>query len=342
MADDLLRIERDGALAVLTFEDPERLNAMTEAMGHALRAAVDQLGGDPGVRAAVLTGAGRAFSAGGDLDLIESMAKAGAASPGGAVREHNRAFMERFYRLYLSVRELPFPTLAAIHGPAIGAGLCVALGCDLRVAARDAKLGLNFVRLGIHPGMGATWTLPRLVGPARAAELLFTGRIVDGAEAERIGLVNRAVARDEVLPCTLGMAREIAESAPLPVRAPSRLSPARSARASTSSFASRPSNSRATTRAATSRKASARRARSADRASRAADPQDRGCPARNGSWRACRRGACGPRAEEPPLLARRGLVGAAAADRPGPGLSATVARYASASTGPAISVALKK
>jgi len=218
MADPLLRVERDGALAVLTFQDPARLNAMTEAMGHALRAAVDELSADPALRAAVLTGAGRAFSAGGDLDLIESMAKAGAASPGGAVREQNRTFMERFYRLYLSVRELPFPSVAAIHGPAIGAGLCVALGCDIRIAAREAKLGLNFVRLGIHPGMGSSWTLPRLVGPARAAELLYTGRILDGAEAERIGLVNRAMARDEVLPATLAMAREIAESAPLPVR----------------------------------------------------------------------------------------------------------------------------
>jgi enoyl-CoA hydratase len=126
--------------------------------------------------------------------------------------------MERFYRLYLSVRDLPFPTVAAIGGPAIGAGLCVALGCDVRVAARDAKLGLNFVRLGIHPGMGATFALPRLVGPALAAELLFTGRAVDGAEAERIGLVNRAVERAEVLPTALALAREIAASAPLAVR----------------------------------------------------------------------------------------------------------------------------
>jgi enoyl-CoA hydratase len=218
MAAPLVRLERDGPIAVLTFQDPDRLNAMTEAMGRALRAAVDELRGENALRAMVLTGAGRAFSAGGDLDLIEAKARAGAASPGGAVREENRAFMERFYGLYLSVRELPFPTVAAIQGPAIGAGLCVALACDLRVAAREAKLGLNFVRLGIHPGMGACWTLPRLVGPARAAELLFTGRILDGSEAERIGLVNQAVARDEVLPTALALAREIAESAPLPVR----------------------------------------------------------------------------------------------------------------------------
>jgi enoyl-CoA hydratase len=218
MGESLLRVERDGAIALLTFDDPPRLNAMTEAMGQALRAAVESLRSDAALRAAVLTGAGRAFSAGGDLDLIEAKGRAGAGSPGGEVREANRAFMERFYRLYLSVRELPFPTLAAINGPAIGAGLCVALACDLRVAARDAKLGLNFVRLGIHPGMGASWTLPRLVGPALAAELLFTGRLLGGEEAERIGLVNRAVAREEVLQVTLGLAREIAASAPLPVR----------------------------------------------------------------------------------------------------------------------------
>ena len=214
----LLRVDREGAVAILTFDDRARLNAMTEAMGQALRAAVDGLRGDQSLRAAVLTGAGRAFSAGGDLDLIEAKARDGSASPGGAVREENRAFMERFYGLYLSVRELPFPTVAAIHGAAIGAGLCVALGCDLRVAARDAKLGLNFVRLGIHPGMGASWTLPRLVGPARAAEILFTGRIFGGEEAERIGLVNRALPREEVLPASLDLARQIAASAPLPVR----------------------------------------------------------------------------------------------------------------------------
>jgi len=218
MSSPLLRVERDGDVALVTFQDPDRLNAMTEAMGLALRDAALALRDDGSLRAAVLTGAGRAFSAGGDLDMIEAKARRAAESPGGAVREENRAFMERFYRLYLSVLDLPFPTVAAIGGAAIGAGLCVALGCDVRVAARDAKLGLNFVRLGIHPGMGATFALPRLVGPARAAELLFTGRSVDGAEAERIGLVNRAVERAEVLPTALELAREMAASAPLAVR----------------------------------------------------------------------------------------------------------------------------
>jgi len=154
--------------------------------------------------------------------MIEAKARAGAADPGGPARAANQRFMREFYGLFLSVRDLPCPSVAAVHGAAIGAGLCVALACDLRVAARDAKLGLNFARLGIHPGMGATWTLPRLVGPARAAELLFTGRTLEGAEAERIGLVNRAVAADEVRGAALDLAREIAAAAPRAVRAAKR------------------------------------------------------------------------------------------------------------------------
>jgi enoyl-CoA hydratase len=222
MADPLVQIERDCGVAVLVLNDPERLNAMTEAMGQALSAAVAGLAADAAVRAVVLTGAGRAFSAGGDLDLLERMARDGNASPGGDTRRAHEAFMGRFYRLFLKVRALPQPTLAAVNGPAIGAGCCVALGCDLRLAAREAKLGLNFDRLGIHPGMAATWTLPRIVGPAHAAELLYTGRILDGAEAERIGLVNRAVPREALRDEALALARSIADAAPIAVRATKR------------------------------------------------------------------------------------------------------------------------
>jgi enoyl-CoA hydratase/carnithine racemase len=214
----LVLLERDGDVAILTLNDPDRLNAMSEAMGQALAERVDALAADASLRAVVLTGAGRAFSAGGDLDLLERMARAGNASPGGETRAAQQAFMGRFYRLFLRLRALPQPTLAAVNGPAIGAGCCVTLGCDLRIAAREAKLGLNFARLGIHPGMAATWTLPRLVGPAHAAELLLTGRILDGVEAERIGLVNRAVPGETLQGEALAVARAIAESAPLAVR----------------------------------------------------------------------------------------------------------------------------
>ena len=168
MASELVQIERraDG-VTLLTLNDPERLNAMTEAMGGAIQNAVTKLKDDAGIRAIVLTGAGRAFSAGGDLDMLVRMTQAGNADRGGPTRAAHRAFMGRFYRMYLSVRDLAVPTIAALNGPAIGAGLCVALACDLRIVAREAKLALNFTKLGIHPGMAATWTLPRIIGPWR-------------------------------------------------------------------------------------------------------------------------------------------------------------------------------
>ena len=217
MSDSIL-LERDGDVAVLTFHDPERRNAMTQAMGEAFTAIAAELATDDSLRALVLTGAGASFSAGGDLDMIQARADDGAARPGLAHRDI-RATMRAFYKLFLSVREIPCPTIAALNGHAVGAGLCVALACDIRIAAEDAKLGLNFTRLGLHPGMGATWTLPRLVGPERAAELLFSSRTVLGREAAEMGMVSRALPRDEVLPAARELAASFAESAPLAVRA---------------------------------------------------------------------------------------------------------------------------
>jgi len=190
---------------------------MTVAMGERFSQQIAALADDPSIRALVLTGEGSAFSAGGDMDMIQARADEGQARPGIA-RRAIRDTMRSFYKLFLSVRDAPFPTLAAINGHAIGAGFCVALGCDMRFVASEAKLGLNFTRLGLHPGMGATWTLPRLVGPALAAELLYTSRIVPGDEAARIGLANRALPAAEVLEATRAVAREIAECAPLAVR----------------------------------------------------------------------------------------------------------------------------
>ena len=215
---DLVRETREGSIAILHFNDPDRLNAMTRDMGEAFRNRVGDLARDDSLRAIVLTGEGRAFSAGGDLDMLQAQADRGAAAPGIAWRGI-RDDMSTFYRLFLSIRDIPCPTIAAINGHAIGAGFCVALGCDFRYVASEAKLGLNFTRIGVHPGMGATWTLPRLVGPALAAELLFTSRTIDGDEAGRIGLANRVLPREEVLSQALEAAREIAGNAPLAVRA---------------------------------------------------------------------------------------------------------------------------
>ena len=214
----LIRETRNGDVVTLHFNDPDRLNAMTREMGEAFRDCVGELSRDESLRAVVLTGEGRAFSAGGDLDMLQRQADLGAAHPGTAWREI-RDEMSTFYRLFLSIRDLPCPTLAAINGHAVGAGFCVALGCDFRYVAAEAKLGLNFTRIGVHPGMAATWNLPRLVGPALAAELLYTSRMIDGEEAGRIGLANRVLPRGEVLDAARATASEIAENAPLAIRA---------------------------------------------------------------------------------------------------------------------------
>ena len=208
--------DQDAGVVLLTLSDPDRRNAMTAQMGADLAAALAELdgrgGADGGVRAVVLTGAGPAFSGGGDLALLAD--KAARAKAG----EDQAASMREFYEVFLSVVRAPFPVLAAVNGHAIGAGACVAIACDLAVVAADAKIGFNFVRLGIHPGMGGSWTLPRLVGPQRAAELLYTGRLFTGADAAGYGLALEAVPTEEVVPRTLDLATAIARSAPQPVR----------------------------------------------------------------------------------------------------------------------------
>jgi enoyl-CoA hydratase/carnithine racemase len=216
MPEPLVRVERDGPVATLTLNDPDRRNAMSRAMGEAFARAVAGLAREPELRAVVLTGAGRAFSAGGDLSMIEGLAREGAAEPGVA-RISIRDTMRSFYKLFLTVRDLPCPVVAAIHGHAVGAGLCVALACDLRIVSREAKLGLNFTKLGLHPGMGATWTLPRLIGAAGAAELLYTSRLIGGEEAVALGLASRALPAAQVLPAARELAGEIAACAPLAV-----------------------------------------------------------------------------------------------------------------------------
>ncbi len=216
--EDLILSARDGDVVTLTFNQPDRLNAMTQAMGEAFADHIAGLRDDDSIRAVILTGAGRAFSAGGDLDMINDRAVEGRAAPGTA-RRPIRDFMRSFYKLFLSVRDLPCPTIAAINGAAIGAGFCVALGCDIRLVSDRARVGLNFTKLGLHPGMAATWTVPRLVGPAVAAELLFSSRLVDGVEAARLGLANRALPVEEVVPAAQELAREIAGCAPLANRA---------------------------------------------------------------------------------------------------------------------------
>ncbi len=186
---------QDG-VAVLTLNRPDRLNAWTWEMGALLNEHLRKCGADDAIRAIIVTGAGRAFCAGADLGR-----GAETFSP-----EDRAAQRERDRRERVHPWEIPKPIIAAINGPAVGVGLTTPLQFDLRIAARDAKLGFVFVQRGVMPELASTWILPRLIGVARACDLLLSGRILLGEEAAQIGLVNEAIRREDVLP----RAREIA------------------------------------------------------------------------------------------------------------------------------------
>ncbi len=204
----LVQFERlDPKVGKLTLNDPDNLNAMGEAMADEFSAIVQELRAKPqGLRALILTGAGRAFSAGGDLKMLEAKSKLSAAE--------NQARMLKFYHSFLDLLELKIPLIAAINGHAIGAGLCVACACDIRIASAGAKLGFTFTKLGLHPGMGATYFLPKVVGSAIATELVITGRVIDSEEALRIGLVSKIVEDGKTLAEAEKISREILECGP--------------------------------------------------------------------------------------------------------------------------------
>lgn len=206
-----LRIEsRTNGVVLLTLDNPAQRNAMSEEMTASWTAAIDELAGDRSVRAVVVTGEGSAFCSGGNTGWIASEPDAGV--------DHLRSRMVAFYRAWLSIRRLEVPTIAAVNGPAIGAGLCLALACDLRYAATSARLGVPFVKLGMSPGMAATYLLPNVVGEAHARELLLTGRIVDAQESERLGLVSATFDDDSFLNAVLEVAGVIAANAPIASR----------------------------------------------------------------------------------------------------------------------------
>jgi enoyl-CoA hydratase/carnithine racemase len=206
-----LRLERpsDG-VALLVLDNPDMRNAMSDEMTTSWVAAIDELAADRSVRAVVVTGEGSAFCSGGNTGWI--------ASEPDATVDYLRTRMIGFYRAWLAIRKLEVPTIAAVNGPAIGAGLCLALACDIRYAATGAKLGAPFVRLGMHAGMAGTYLLPNVVGEAHARDLLLTGRVVEADEALRLGLVSRVIAPDAFRDEVLATAAQIAANAPIASR----------------------------------------------------------------------------------------------------------------------------
>ena len=206
-----LRSDRDGDVVILTLHRPERLNALSEAMFAELPQALGEIGRDGTVRAVVLTGAGRGFCAGMDLADASNL-------PNRPAAELIQA-QERWGAATLALRELPVPVIAAVNGPAAGAGFSLALAADIRLASTTARFNAAFIRIGLTGGdVGSSWLLPRIVGLGHAYEILLTGRMVDATEAEGIGLVNRVLEPERLVPAAVELAQAIAANSPVGVR----------------------------------------------------------------------------------------------------------------------------
>jgi len=198
---DLIETVEDG-IATLTLNRPENLNALSDEIRLGLLESVARLGADNSIGCIVLTGSGRGFCAGGDVKTMGSRS--------AKVFEERAAGILQSGRVPMLMHNTAKPIIGMINGVAVGAGLGMAAACDVRVAARSARFGTGFIKIGLSGDWGATWTLTRLVGTAKARELFFTGDMIDADEALRIGLVNKVVDDAELLTTTMAMARRIA------------------------------------------------------------------------------------------------------------------------------------
>ncbi len=196
---EVVQMQVDDGVALLTLNRPDRLNAWTAEMEHAYFAMLERCAAEEAVRAIVVTGAGRGFCAGADMKELQAIGD-------GTLRASSETLERREQTFPLSI---PKPIIAAVNGACAGIGLVQALMCDLRFAAEGAKLTTAFARRGLVAEHGISWILPRLLGPARALDLLLSGRVVFAEEAQALGLVNRVLAPDRLLEATLDYAHEL-------------------------------------------------------------------------------------------------------------------------------------
>jgi len=205
MSYETLLFEKDGGVCTITLNRPDRLNAINYQLATELEKVLTEIEEDDEVKTVILTGAGRGFCAGADIkDMADPNAK---PLPIG-----------KRYTFFNTLEDLEKPVIAAINGPCNGGGLEIALCCDFRIASETANLGLGEVKLGVIPAGGGTARLPRLIGPGRAKEFLYFGNRIDGKEAHEIGLVNRVVPPDELMPEAKRWAAELAERPPLSLK----------------------------------------------------------------------------------------------------------------------------
>ncbi len=198
---------KDG-VATLTLNRPERLNALGDTLRDDLHDAIVKTSENPDVRVMVITGAGKGFCSGGDVKAMSERRDRLLAEKIAPTRDLT----------VLAMRDAPQPIIAAVNGAAAGAGMNLALGCDIRIASTAAKFSQAFVKRGLHPDWGGTYFLPRVVGMAKAAELIFTGELIDAAEALRLGIVSRVVPPDELMSTAGELARKIAAGPPVAIR----------------------------------------------------------------------------------------------------------------------------
>lgn len=203
---ELVLLKVADGVATLTLNRPEKLNSFADDMREQLVQAVDSVVGRAGVRVLVITGAGRAFSSGGDLKHMTNLKDQGRDFSG------LRPLLELGREVVTRLERCAFPTIAAVNGPAAGGGMALALACDLRIAAESAKFGMTFVRIGLHADWGSVYHLPRLVGLARALELCWLGDLIDAKEALRIGLVNQVHPDDRFADEVARIARRLADA----------------------------------------------------------------------------------------------------------------------------------
>jgi len=206
----MITTSRRGNITTITLDRPEKLNAFAGTMREDLLAALRASADDPACRVIVITGAGRAFCSGGDVEFMRGL-------QANRDLDAMRKLLDAGRAIILQVREMEKAVIASVNGVAAGAGCNLALACDYRIASDEAKLGETFVRIGLHPDWGGTWLLPRLAGRGRAAEILMTGRMVDAAEALAIGMVDRVVPPARLREETEMLAQTIASGPPIAV-----------------------------------------------------------------------------------------------------------------------------
>jgi enoyl-CoA hydratase/carnithine racemase len=217
---DAVLYEADANIVTLTLNRPEKRNPISERdVVEGLVAALGRVQADQTVRAVILTGAGSAFSSGGDLRAMEAALDERARNPASTIAY----YADGIQRIPLAFEALDVPVIAAVNGPAIGAGTDLACMCDLRIASEDARFAESFVKLGIIPGDGGAWLLPRIVGWSKACEMAFTGDILSAQEALACGLVSKVVPGPDLMDAARALAQRIAANPPLAVRATKRL-----------------------------------------------------------------------------------------------------------------------